>query len=151
MMENNLSLDLTRVPKELKLLLEIITDENAPNLKKFMNEEEDIDWGLFKELAIHHRLFPLLVGKLKKMESQYIPRDLFQDLDQLYKHNTFRMLHLTREMEMICKSFNDNQIQSLVLKGPVLAADLYGDLSLRTSADLDILFRLLNLIKLNSY
>ena len=49
------------------------------------------------------------------------------------------MLHLTREMEMICKSFNENQIKSLVLKGPVLAADLYGDLSLRTSADLDIL------------
>lgn len=147
MMENNLSLDLTRVPKELKLLLEIIKDENNLNLKKFMNEGEDIDWELFKELAIHHRLFPLLVGKLRKMEGQYIPRDLFQDLDQLYKHNTFRMLHLTREMEMICKSFNDNQIKSLVLKGPILAADLYGDLSLRTSADLDILVPITELDK----
>ena len=61
------------------------------------------------------------------------------------------MLHLTREMEIICKSFNDNQIKSIVLKGPVLAADLYGDLSLRTSSDLDILFPLLILIKLISY
>ena len=33
-MENNLSLDLTRVPKELKLLLEIIKDENDLNIDK---------------------------------------------------------------------------------------------------------------------
>ena len=49
------------------------------------------------------------------------------------------MLHLSGEMEMICKVFNENHIRTLALKGPVLASDLYGDLSLRTSADLDIL------------
>ena len=83
MMENNLSLDLTRVPKELKLILEIIKDESNPNLKKFMNEGEEIDWELFKELAIHHRLFPLLVGKLRKMEGQYIPRDTLSRLGSI--------------------------------------------------------------------
>ena len=57
------------------------------------------------------------------------------------------MLHLTREMEMICKSFNENQIRSIVLKGPVLAANLYGDLSLRTSSDLDILIPITELDK----
>ena len=57
------------------------------------------------------------------------------------------MLHLTGEMEIICKLFNENQIKSIVLKGPVLAADLYGDLSLRTSSDLDILIPITELDK----
>ena len=57
------------------------------------------------------------------------------------------MLHLSREMEQICKVFNENQIKSMVLKGPVLAVDLYGDLSLRTSSDLDILIPITELDK----
>ena len=59
------------------------------------------------------------------------------------------MLHLTREMEIICKKLNKNQIRSIALKGPVLAADLYGDLSLRTSSDLDILIPITELDKGN--
>ena len=52
-------------------------------------------------------------------------------------------------MEQICKLFNENQIDSIVLKGPVLAIDLYGDLSLRTSADLDILIPITELDKVD--
>ena len=42
-------------------------------------------------------------------------------------------------MEQVSKLFTENQIPLLFLKGPVIAADLYGDISLRTSRDLDIL------------
>ena len=42
-------------------------------------------------------------------------------------------------MEQVSKLFNENKINLLILKGPVLAVDLYGDISLRTSSDLDIL------------
>ena len=49
------------------------------------------------------------------------------------------MLHLSGEMERVSKLFTENQICSLFLKGPVVAYDLYGDISLRTSKDLDIL------------
>jgi hypothetical protein len=60
-------------------------------------------------------------------------------LYQEYKKNTFQMLHLTGEMEQISKLFTENQISNLFLKGPVIAFDIYGDISLRTSKDLDIL------------
>ncbi len=49
------------------------------------------------------------------------------------------MLHLSAEMEQVSKLFSRNQIRTLFLKGPVLAHELYGDLSLRTSCDLDFL------------
>ena len=29
----------------------------------------DIDWNLFLELAMHHRIYPLLYSKLKKIET----------------------------------------------------------------------------------
>ena len=61
------------------------------------------------------------------------------------------MLHLSGEMEQICKIFNENEIPLLVLKGPVLAADLYGDVSLRTSSDLDILIPIQDLEKVENF
>ena len=39
----------------------------------------------------------------------------------------------------------------LVLKGPVLAVDLYGDVSLRTSGDLDILIPINDLDKAENF
>ena len=49
------------------------------------------------------------------------------------------MLYLAGVMEDVCRAFNENKINLLVLKGPILAVDLYGDVSLRTSSDLDML------------
>ena len=43
-------------------------------------------------------------------------------IKQKCKKNTFQMLHLSGEMEQISKLFNENEIRTLVLKGPVLAA-----------------------------
>ena len=49
-------------------------------------------------------------------------------------------------MEQVSKLFKEKD-NTLVLKGPVLAADLYGDVSLRTSSDLDILIPIQDLEK----
>lgn len=49
------------------------------------------------------------------------------------------MLSLCREIEHLSKLFTENQVRNLFLKGPVIAKEIYGDISLRTSKDLDIL------------
>ena len=95
-MENNLSLNMTRIPKELKLILEIIKYEDTKSLHTVITEEyHDVNWKQFLELAVHHRLFPILYGKLKQLSSNLIPQDLLLSLNQLYKKNTFHMLHLS--------------------------------------------------------
>ncbi|MBM7563594.1 nucleotidyltransferase domain-containing protein [Paenibacillus sacheonensis] len=96
-----------------------------------------IDWNQFLGLIRHHRVYPQLYARLKT--SQLIPADVLQALHRDFARNTFRMLRLSGEMERVCVSLQENGILPLVLKGPVLAKDLYGDLSLRTSKDLDIL------------
>ena len=63
-------------------------------------------------------------------------------LQQKYKINTFQMLALSGEMEQVSRLFMENEIRTIFLKGPVIAYDLYGDISLRTSSDLDFLIPL---------
>ncbi|MFS0870089.1 nucleotidyltransferase family protein [Paenibacillus xylanilyticus] len=133
--------DYTRgFPQELKLILIIMKDELqelAPGAVKALTE--GTDWQLFLRLVYHHRLYSVLYMKLKSLESPFIPAAVVEGLRQEYTANTFRMLHLTAEMEQVCTAFNEKGIRSITLKGPALAHDLYGDVSLRTSKDLDIL------------
>ncbi|WP_226038126.1 nucleotidyltransferase domain-containing protein [Aquibacillus saliphilus] len=140
-MDNKFRLDLAGIPKELLLILELLKrDEYAP-----LNEPQlliDIDWKLFINLVNHHRLYPSLYRKLKLVENGLIPEYVIESIEQSYKQNTFQMLLLSAEMEQVSKLFNEEKIRSLFLKGPMLAHELYGDVSLRTSSDLDILIPL---------
>lgn len=148
-MENNFSLDLALIPKELKLILEIIKIEDVERFQANSSDWfKDIDWKLFLELALHHRVYPILSLKLKKFEVNLIPQNVIQILNLTYKKNTLQMLHLSSVMVEICKIFNDNQIKLLVLKGPILGEDLYGDVSKRTSGDLDVLIPIDDLAKI---
>jgi hypothetical protein len=139
-MDNDFRMDVSQFPKELTLLLSLMKMENGESIllnnKDWLN---DIDWDQFLQLARHHRIYPVLYRKLKAMDQTWIPQHVAQTLRRDYQVNTFQMLHLSAEMEYLCMQFSESNIRSLVLKGPVLAADLYGDISLRTSGDLDIL------------
>jgi hypothetical protein len=144
-----IALNIDLIPKELKLILKLLKIEDVSHLVETKKEFQDIDWQLFLELAMHHRLYPLLYGKFKKMEDNLIPPVVAQAIGEAFKRNTFKMLHLSGEMERVIKSFDENEIRILVLKGPVLAKDLYGDLSLRTCGDLDLLVSIHDLEKID--
>jgi hypothetical protein len=139
-MDTDFHLDMTLVPKELTLLLSILKLQKG---ESFLSDHKDrlgeIDWSRFLKLARHHRVYPVLYRKLQTIDATGIPLHVIQNLRNDYQTNTFQMLQLSAEMENICKMFSKSNIRSLILKGPVLAADLYGDISLRTSGDLDIL------------
>jgi hypothetical protein len=134
-MESNFNLNIEKVPKELNFILEIIKSENVNGIPFY----RDINWNQFLELSMHHRVYPLLAAKLKKADKELFPPNVIKNIEQSYKRNTFHMLRLSAEMEKVSKLFNENQISVLALKGPILGADLYGDISLRTSGDLDVL------------
>ncbi|WP_411738680.1 nucleotidyltransferase family protein [Peribacillus sp. S4] len=142
------NIDLSYIPKELRLLLQIINMKNKEGTDPINNKNFiDIDWELFLQLAMHHRIYPLVYSKLNKIDVELIPLYVIQALSQEYKENTFQMLHLSGEMERLSKLFTENNIRLLFLKGPAIAADIYGDISLRTSKDLDILIPITDLKK----
>lgn len=145
-MGKNIELDLSNIPHELLLILEIITMKSNEHSKHIIEKYQDIDWNLFIDLALHHRIYPVLYTKLKKNE-KCVPEEILQTLQQYYKRNIFHMLHLAAETEKIAKYFTENEIPTLFLKGPILGTELYGDISLRTSSDIDFLVPIVDIEK----
>ncbi|WP_209122932.1 nucleotidyltransferase family protein [Alkalihalobacillus sp. BA299] len=145
-MDNNCILNLNQIPKELFLFLELIK-EHGGSATSTKNEKlfKDINWDLFLELSMHHRAYPMLHSKLKKTNETVVPEYVLQEINHQFRRNTFKMLNLSAEMEQVNQIFSKRGIRLLFLKGPVLAQSLYGDISLRTSSDLDFLIPIENL------
>ncbi|UNK18774.1 nucleotidyltransferase family protein [Paenibacillus sp. N3/727] len=137
-LENTIELDLSDVSKELSFLLFILRDDSQDEMI-IQQHTEDLDWKLFMRLVLHHRVYPLVYLKLKGLSTSLIPANVMESLHLQYHNNTMKMLHLSREMSHICEAFTSSGIRNLLLKGPILATQLYGDLAHRTSKDLDIL------------
>ena len=140
----NNTLNLTHLPKEVLLILEILKGKDERQKGECLETlSHQVDWQLFLDYAIHHRIYPMLYRQLKQLkESLNIPPFVIQSLEELYKENTFKMLQLSAEMNEIGKLFADQEINTLFMKGPILAQHLFGDISLRTSKDLDLLIPL---------
>lgn len=142
-MNTDVKLDLTDLSKELKLLLELVKCENdGITLSDQHPLMKDTNWDIFLELSRHHRVYPYIYNQVKRMNSTAIPFYVIEALRRAYQQNTFQMLHLSGEMEQVCQLLAKNEIPVLLLKGPALAVDLYGDLSKRTCSDLDVLISL---------
>lgn len=137
-LKDALELDLSGTPKELTFLLSILRNRD---LNKVITPQEtsEIDWNLFMKLVMHHRVYPVVYLALKGLDTLLIPTHVIQSLQLSYHDNTIKMLHLSRETGRICKALAGTGIRSLLLKGPLLALHLYGDVAHRTSKDLDIL------------
>jgi hypothetical protein len=146
----NITLDIRDVPKELILLLEILKNGDEGYHYKYVKEEfNNIDWHMFLNLAKHHRVYPLLASKIQSFDKGLIPPFVIQTISGLYKQNIFKMLNLSGEMEQLAKIFNTNSIKAIFLKGPNLGKEIYGDISLRTCGDLDLLIPIEDLDKMH--
>lgn len=136
--EDAVKLDLSDISKELSFLLYLLRNNTHEEIliKQYAS---DIDWDMFMKLALHHRVYPLVYLRLKGVDASLIPFEVMASLQQHYHSNVMKMLHLSREMSQLCEALKDTGVRTLLLKGPILATQLYGDLAHRTSKDLDIL------------
>ncbi|GAG91885.1 unnamed protein product, partial [marine sediment metagenome] len=82
---------------------------------------------------------PLLYQSLKKTCPEAVPDDTLEQLRAYFLTNAKRNLFLTGKLLRLLELLKDNGILAVPFKGPVLAESVYGDLSLRQFADLDIL------------
>src|SRR5208282_2585621 len=68
-----------------------------------------------------------------------VPQAILNELHAYFRANSQRNLLLARELIRLLCLLEANAIPVVVFKGPLLGALAYGALSLRSSADLDIL------------
>lgn len=110
---------------------------NVDILNEIVNE--NLDWAYIVELSSINRVFPLLYRNLKAHCPARVPPSVLQQLKILCLTNVGRNLRLLAALFSVVDVLKSNDIDVLVFKGPALAADVYGDIGLRSFGDLDLL------------
>ncbi|WP_051318419.1 nucleotidyltransferase family protein [Cohnella thermotolerans] len=135
-MDDALERTVRSLPRELKALLPCLRMQQGKPAWRELPDWEAIDREQLLRLVKHHRVYPLV---MESWRSEGDSSAVLQELRALRNRNSLHMLQLAAEMTEVVRLLAERGVPALVLKGPVLAKKLYGDLSLRTSKDLDLL------------
>jgi len=100
-----------------------------------------LDWEYLHAEAAENSITPLVEKNLRAAGREFVPDEQVERLKAASRANTVRCLFLTAELNRILDLFRANGIQTIPHKGPVLAAQAYGDITLREFEDLDIILR----------
>src|SRR6267143_714648 len=98
-----------------------------------------LDWNYLCEKAREQRLMPLLYHHLNSVDPQSVPVPVLSSMRSESVDNSKRCLYLFSELRNLLRLFREHEVTTVVFKGPVLAAMVYGDIGLRQSGDIDIL------------
>jgi hypothetical protein len=129
---------------ELDLLLLCARWPQRPEDGRLIRERSagQLDWRRFLNLVQHHRLVPLATHTLNASladpgspECQAVLTEL-QRASSLSAHRSLRTL---AELRRVAQELQSNNIAVRVLKGLPLAQAVFGDLSLRSPGDIDLL------------
>ena len=98
-----------------------------------------LDWPNLVRTALIQRVAPLVYNRLSTIRPEVVPAAVLDDLERRYLANAERDLLLAEELPRIVAAFESRGVRAIPFKGPLIAAALYGNLSLRRFYDLDIL------------
>ena len=98
----------------------------------------EVDWDCLIAIAHQHRVLPLVYRSLTRMNAA-VPERAINRLRATFQANVRRNLFLCSELLRIIELFRENGIASIPYKGPIVASLVYGDISLRQFADLDVI------------
>lgn len=110
--------------------------------KQNIEYNENIDWMTFDRLARGNGLVGLIQSNVDKPYEYYQKIKEQPCITAYRREQQLRLSHTMRQIKVlveIMSIFETRNIRALSLKGPLLGTELYGDPSLRCSADLDIL------------
>jgi hypothetical protein len=99
----------------------------------------DLDWAYVVETALHHRTMPLLHSSLRAAFPEAVPLRVLAQLRAFAYANAAQNRFLTGELLTLLQVLEHHAIAAIPLKGPILAASVYGHIALRQCGDLDIL------------
>jgi hypothetical protein len=104
------------------------------------------EWQRIAALAQLHAVAPVLYHHIKHL-GVAIPADVEEELRQESLKNSVRNLRLYRDLGKVLQILRENNIPVIVLKGAYLAERMYANRSLRIMADVDLLVRKSDLLR----
>ncbi|HEX5241731.1 MAG TPA: nucleotidyltransferase family protein, partial [Tepidisphaeraceae bacterium] len=148
MSEGRVQLQLGELPRESRVLLELLkdrirADEPAPAAR---DQVLGCDPPSLVALARHNRVGPLLCHALKQAGFLLADDPALQKLQSHYRHNAARALQLSHALSNLLDKLS-RQIDVIPFKGLLLAAGAYGGVSLREAGDLDLLVKQQDIVR----
>ncbi len=140
-------------PKKMSPEVELLLCCARTSMDSEINERvrallrEYIDWEYLIEISSLHGMKPLLYWHLKNISTDFVPKTIAKDLKDHYLNTTKINEFLASELIKVLNLFKDHEIPALTFKGPILAASVYGNLSLRQFGDIDVLIHKRNVPK----
>ena len=124
---------------EWRALLECTSP--AFDAQRFTELARTGDWFRLLLLAEEHGVLGHLAYHLRELDPNFVPTDVKRMLLERHRAQVFSTLKLTAELFRLLRCFAAKDIPALVVKGPVLAMQAYGDPAMRHFGDLDLLVR----------
>ena len=123
-------------PQTLLVLESVKIHKNSELIEKLICDIND--WDNFARLAYAHGIFPLVYKTLKTYET-FMSQEVLMKMKKYYMDIVKQSMLMTSELLSIMKLFEENSINAISFKGPLLSQMAYKDISSRQYVDLDIL------------
>ncbi|NOQ26737.1 MAG: hypothetical protein GQ564_15360 [Bacteroidales bacterium] len=121
---------------ELNLLIRL--SQNEIELESDFGVLSEINWDVFLNLVLKHRLVSHVLKHSNKLASK-IPQEIIKQLKEIRLIQSKTSLEYTSVLIKIANQFRINNIKFISFKGPLLSFELYNDVGFRNFNDLDIL------------
>ncbi|MCM8796378.1 MAG: nucleotidyltransferase family protein [Candidatus Omnitrophica bacterium] len=124
-------------------------DDAGEKIKEILSP--DLNWAYFLEKARINLLLPIVYKSLLKFSelNGLIPFQIQESLKSSYYSTYSRNIFCTAQLKNIISNFEAENIPTIIFKGIMLAELIYGDIGLRGCADIDLLVRKDDLLKVN--
>lgn len=103
--------------------------------------EKEVDWGAVMKIAAQQEVLPLVYRKSTSTTGLVVPPEAMSRLKSFYLANARKNLILVHEAIKVMDLLAEDGVEAILIKGPALAVQAYGDLALRQFCDIDILTR----------
>ena len=111
------------------------------NRQRLRDLLRSVEWARLLILAEEHGVAAHLAACLSDLDWDLVPGEIKQALVDRRRAQNFFTLRLTTELFRLLDRFTSEGIGALVVKGPALAVQAYGDPAMRAYGDLDLLVR----------
>jgi len=131
--------DLPSFRTEWAVLLECASP--ASDARRLAELARSAEWSRLLVLAEEHGVLAHLARRFRDVDENLVPAEIRQTLLERQRAQVFSTLRMTAELFRLLDLFAAKDIPALVVKGPVLAVQAYGDPAMRSYGDLDLLVR----------
>ncbi len=98
-----------------------------------------LDWSYIERTSAQNGIIPTVSRWIRLASPKQVPPEIKRKITLAAEANALQNAHLSGELVRIVDSFSKSGIDAIAVKGPVLAALAYDDVSIRTFMDLDLL------------